>query len=314
MKIVTYESGITDPPAEVPASACVEEMPETARECDILPTGTPCDDGNVETTDDKCISRAADAQCAGVVAIVSSLMFEAPVENLALPDATATPEEINSSPAAEAIKAALLTELAPAFGQDATITIIGIAAGSLIVDYRIEVPVEEATADNRDAALDTLSDGLSTNVELPGQDGTAVQLPDPIPAPLVSYAYSFTAAICTVTCSNDCGQAAIARSDIYTCLVDGIPGALSACHQALGPPPETRTTCCPAADPDTCRAPMPILSASFNRNQGAEELPPPSDDETDDETGDFRSPTKVSSGAVAAPIGLLAASALLGAI
>jgi len=293
MKIVTYESGITDPPSEVPAQMCqVEEMPETVRECEILPAGTPCSDGRAETTNDRCTERAPGAQCAGVVAMASRLLFEASVEDgfseVALPSPTATPAEINASPAAVAIKEALLSELAPAFGAETTIVIISITGGSLIVDYRVEVPLGGATAENKAAALDSLSDGLSTDIILPMQDGNEMQLPDPIPAPMVSYAYFFTAATCPFTCSNDCGQVAITRSDLYTCLIDGTPGALSACHQTLGPPPETRTTCCPASDPLTCRAPMPILSASFSRNQDNDEVPSPRDDDTDDETGDQR--------------------------
>jgi hypothetical protein len=254
--------------------------------------------------------------------MVSKLRFDIDIDNIDLPDAaTATSEEIDSSPAAVAIKEALASELGSAFGPDATIIIISIAAGSMVVDYRIEVPVAAATQENKAAAMESLSDGLTAAVALPAADGTGdVQLPDPIAAPLVTYAYVRVAPTCPVTCSNDCGTPALLRSDVYRCLVDGAPvqGA-TACINALGAPPSTRTTCCSAADPESCRAPMPILSASFNRNQGGEELPPPSGgddgDDGDDSDDGENVPDKTSTGTtVAFMASLLAASALLGAM
>ena len=60
---------------------------------------------------------------------------------------------------------------------------------------------------------------------------------------------------------------------------------------------------------------MPVLSASFNRNQGEEELPPDDSDDSGTEQGETEVPGKMSSGmVVASSIGLLATSALLGAI
>ena len=314
MKVVTYETGVTDPPVEVPVSLCESDnMPSSAMRCDILPKDTPCDDGNSDTTNDQCNSRAADAECVGVVAMVSKLRFDIAVDDIALPDAaTATPEEIDSSPAAVAIKEALASELRSTFGSDVTIVVVSIAAGSMVVDYRIEVPVAAATQDNKAAAMESLSDGLTVAVSLPAADGTGdVQLPDPIVAPLVTYAYVRQAPTCPVTCSSDCGAPAVLRSDIYRCLVDGAPvqGA-TACINALGAPPSTRTTCCSAADPEFCKAPMPVLSASFVPNQGGEEPPLPTGGDDGDEL-----PDKTSTGTtVATMASLLATSVLLGAM
>ena len=57
---------------------------------------------------------------------------------------------------------------------------------------------------------------------------------------------------------------------------------------------------------------MPVLSASFNRNQGSEELPLSPPDDSGTEQGETEVPNKMSSGTVvASSIGLLATSALL---
>merc|ERR1711871_1269731 len=146
--------------------------------------------------------------------------------------------------------------------------ILSISSGSLIVDYRIEIPADAATEDNKAAATSLIKDSME--VELPLTTGGTASLENPVVERFVTYSYVKTVGTCPSTCSNECGAPAIAVDDIYTCVEDGVAVAQSACSPKLGDVPVTRTTCCSAADPETCIARVvPVLSQSVG---GDEEL------------------------------------------
>jgi hypothetical protein len=69
-----------------------------------------------------------------------------------------------------------------------------------------------------------------------------------------SYAYVRTAGTCPVAaCSAACGYEGLSVADVYACKEDGVSVAEDSCVSAgIGAAPSSETTCCPAADEDTC--------------------------------------------------------------
>jgi hypothetical protein len=247
--VTTYESGSVTRET-VSRSACGDiegDVPVASRPCDTLPAGTPCDDNDRESTSDQCTSRDDDAQCAGKVVMESKLVFATPTEDIALPGPG---EDVDTSPAATAIKAGLVSGLGASLGEDVTITVLSISSGSMVVDYSIEVPAATATPEAKAAAEGSLAG--SVEVALPLEGGGEQQMPAPAIQRFVTYAYVRTAGVRTGTCSTACGARAVVANDIYTCTENGLGVALSSCVPSLGQVPVTRTECCPDADPDTC--------------------------------------------------------------
>jgi hypothetical protein len=266
-------------------SACVQIKPADIRVCAPLPEDSPCDDRNDETVDDRCGSTKA-GSCAGKIALVSSVTFDIPIFELddtqtaSSDDAgneTARPA-VDSSPIARVVKPALATALT-AGGMNCTeddIVVLSISAGSLVVDYRVQVPPVLATPSIRAAAAAAVADPASVGLpvdtmaisvvttDASGNAITVTSSNTPIVEAFRSYAYVLLAGSCPAAadCSSICGTAALTAPDEYTCHEDGeLIDDQEPCVSALGGVPSSSTECCPAADPDACRPAPPPESA-----------------------------------------------------
>ena len=140
VKVMIFANGAVEREDEVledgAATSCdAAAQPDATRECETLPIGTACDDTNADTSNDVCTAVAgAEDVCQGLVALVSALTFDLPVESLELPDESASAEEIDGSEIATDIKRSLLPVLEESFGTRLTedsITVLSIQAGSL---------------------------------------------------------------------------------------------------------------------------------------------------------------------------------------
>ena len=254
-------------------AACTVELagakPAAEAPCDVIAAGASCDDGDDATMDDVCAADAggvATGVCAGAVQLVAAIALPVPdIADIVLPAATATAADIDASPIAASVKTAVAGAMAGVEEADITVNSIAIAgggrrrlqeAGSLEVDYTIALPAAagETATETADAAKAAAAAADQIVVTIPADatvGGVAVPVTVDVPVP-VSYAYVSTSTCGTAACSNTCGAAELTAPDVYTCLADGAAVPLAQCHENLGAQPATETTCCPAADADTC--------------------------------------------------------------
>ena len=244
MVLTVYSTGAVRR-EEALAENCEGDGPATTQECETLPVGTVCDDGEAATTGDAC---NADGECKGTKVLKSKLVFAVDTETIALPPADASPEEVAASPAAVALAGSIKDSLVASFGDGINVVILRILAGSLVVDYNVEIPPEVVvTQAVRESAAESI--GRATPPELPAEDGGTVALPAPYVEPFKSYSYSRTTG-CTAgsECSNACGYVGEVAADFYTCLEDGVAVAAVSCVDAgVGDEPQSQTVCCPPA-------------------------------------------------------------------
>jgi hypothetical protein len=169
---------------------------------------------------------------------------------------------------AVALKDSLTTTLTASLGEGVEVVILGLSAGSLVVDYKVDVPAAiTVDATDKSSAVDAIA--AAPAVQIPTTSGTPIPASAPIVEAFKSYAYVRTAGTCPVApadCSAACGYEGLSVADVYACKEDGVSVAEDSCVSAgIGAAPSSETTCCPAADEDTCE-------------QSAEEvtaLPPP---------------------------------------
>jgi hypothetical protein len=221
-------------------------MPANTAECPPVLDGSPCDDGNPETNNDVCDGSS----CAGKIALVSQLSFDIAVEI-----AEGSDEFIQVE---QSIKTALAATLAGAGLQCSAddITIIGLYAGSLVVDYRVEVPAAVVTPEIKTNAVDAIADPTSPMANIVIMDASGVEVPTGAPSvlPFKTYAWKKQDAPCPVT--NSCGVESTSVMDTYICLENAglglstVPDA--ACVVSLGRKPETWTLCSGTPDCPTC--------------------------------------------------------------
>jgi hypothetical protein len=210
---------------------------------------------------DQCTSITED-KCAGKVALVSAVTFNLGLDasSVERPDEN---EDVDSSAAGVAIKAGLADALEADFGSDITIVILDITfvsnrrrlqdaqPSSILVDYRVEVPVTE---DMDTAAITAAKESASTAVgtdlavDLPALGGGTVEVPRGTAQsqPFKTYTFARTAGVCAAVCSQACGAEAVIVSDVYTCMEDGVAKDSSVCEPKLGATPTTETVCCAA--------------------------------------------------------------------
>ncbi len=228
------------------------DAPKATMDCPALAEGTHCDDGDAATTGDACPASGA---CTGKQMLKSKLTFPINAEEVALPAPTATPEEITASPVGMAVSASIKSSLGATLGTDIEVTILNFQAGSLVFDFKVEVPATTAVDDN--ARSDTIAAiAAATPPDLPAADGGAVvSAGTPYVEPFKTYAYSRTAGCVAMSyCSNKCGYEGETTADIYQCLEDGASVSTDACVAAgIGTVPESESTCCPSADEETCQ-------------------------------------------------------------
>jgi hypothetical protein len=214
----------------------------------------------------------ADSECRGHVALVSEVAFAMPADNLDLPSAEATPDEVNISPIAVSIKSSLVGVLRASLGPAVTadsVTILSIRAGSLVVDYRVDVPLEAATEENQARAVAAVSDPTTVGLPATAMDVTVLDAKgdEVVAAGAVQQAFrtfSYTQAstcpagmqpgVDSSDCSSACDFEGLVAPDVWTCNEDGAPVAPLACVAAgLGEAPSTDVQCCPPAEEASCR-------------------------------------------------------------
>ena len=250
-----------------------------SQDCSTLDVSTPT---ACTAHRDHCTYRTQ-SFCQGKVALVAAVVFDIAIDDTALTaiaDAAAVDEagEIvwDDTPIGTTAKAALQPILVAA-GMQCTvddITILSITAGSLNIDYKVEVGAEFATPQIKETASAAVADPASVN--LPA-DSMAITVNDPVTGLTVtasgavqeafkSYTYAKLPGSCnapelctgelgsdgTCTCSTVCGQDAMSAPDVYSCLedYDSVRSSssnevqLSLCVPSLGAVPTTGTLCC----------------------------------------------------------------------
>ena len=258
--LTIYSTGAVvraDEDLEVDATTeCTGDEPAATQACATLAAGTPCDDSNPETTADQCTTAEAAGVCEGKQVLVSALTFDMDIATIDVSDIPvgATTEQITESAAGQALSTSIKASLTGSFGSDIVVTILSITAGSLVVDYKVDVPatavVDQA---HKDAAASAIS--AAADIALPAATGGGtVAASAPIVEPFKLYAYVRTAGSCpAATCSAACGYEGLTAADVYACQEDGVSVAAASCVGAgIGAALTTATECCPAADADTC--------------------------------------------------------------
>ena len=253
-------------------SGCEEaERPSTTQACRNLDVGTRCDDRNPDTTNDVCTSDGDDAQCQGTVALVSAVTFNIPVESLDIPDESASAEDVDASPVALAVKTSLKPVLARSFGVRLTadsITVLRIRAGSLEVDYKVDLPPAAATEEAQDAAVAAIADPAAAGLRPDAMDlsltdttGRQVVSNGALPQPFHTFSYVWAntcpagqqPGVDSSGCPSACGRSEVTARDSWRCLRDGSAVHSSLCEEnGLGMLPLTFTQCCPAPEDGTC--------------------------------------------------------------
>jgi hypothetical protein len=177
---------------------------------------------------------------------------------VALPAGDASPEEVNSSPTANKIKDAIGPALVDKLGSDVVVTALGMKgmrAGSLVVDYKVEVPADVTTDSlTKQSTTKHVQDSVVWPVLPAANGGADVDPGTPVVDLLQNYAYSRTAGCLAATdCSTACGYEGEEAGDIYQCLEDGSAVSTATCEGAgIGPVPTSTSMCCPPADKETC--------------------------------------------------------------
>jgi hypothetical protein len=202
-------------------------------------TDSPCDDDDTKSMDDTC---SASGECKGVVALGGELSYPLAVDTI--PDATSDPQaraELETS-----ITTNLVTVLTVG-GMTCTaadIVLTDISAGSVVIDYTVNVPPELATPEVQSSAAAALADppeGTSMAITIGGETAAVAEV-----EPFKAYAWVKGA----VVCADACGTAAETVVDTYTCEEDGVGVDASLCIDNQLQEPSTTTYCPPTDDCD----------------------------------------------------------------
>jgi len=210
--------------------------------------------------------------------LASSLTLALPAEDavdqLQLPDEDASPEDIAANPVGQKIKETIESGVRQQDGyESAVVTITKLLAGSLVVDFNVEVPMsavsepQDVDDEPQDGATDEATDPFAALIEGVADAFADVELPTTEGEPLTiaadavvvetfkSYVYQYTPGCAPVAdCSNACGYEGYGQADIYRCLEDGIEVDSSLCVDAgFSEPAASESICCPPADEATCQ-------------------------------------------------------------
>jgi hypothetical protein len=161
--------------------------------------------------------------CAGKVQLAAKVDLPMDNANLVLPDANATPDEVDASPIADAVKTALATALAVVkgdikiksiikttarrrLGADASASALAstrrrLDVDGIAVDYAVELDATAAAAAKTASASMTVPD-VTIPASANGGVALTVLSADIVPAPLVSYAWVTTKATCPTACGT----------------------------------------------------------------------------------------------------------------
>ena len=141
--------------------------------------GSSCDDGSDATMNDRC---TAEDTCVGKVALTSKVTFNIPAEDLDL-DLNIPAENLDASPLAMSIKEGLQPVLSAA-GMDCSVNdikILGLAVGSLVIDYRVDVAVAPGSATVPDELRnDAVASMGNVALTIPAEATISGNAPDPI--------------------------------------------------------------------------------------------------------------------------------------
>jgi hypothetical protein len=253
MEIKIYSNDLVTRAEASNTTSCSGDAPADTWDCPALQEGDICVDYDPLTTGDVC--PADGGACRGQKMLKSALTFPVDAATVALPAAGASAAELDSSDTAVVIKNAIRPALVSVLGPDVVVTVLGMQAGSLVVDYTAAVPADVATdSPTKQTATLAVQDSVVWPA-LPAADGVGtIDAGTPVVDLLQNYAYSRTAGCLAATdCSAACGYEGEEADDVYQCLEDGSPVATAACEAAgIGPVPTSTSTCCPPADEETC--------------------------------------------------------------
>lgn len=216
--------------------------------CAAITTGMSCDDGDDQTMRDSCQGTV----CAGKVALVSQLRFDIAIDDVS--DLPAEDSESYKSMETD-IKAALAATLTSASLECTVedITIISISAGSLLIDYKVEVAAEAVSPETRSSAVAAVASPSSplAAIVITDSSGQSLTTGAAVGEEFISYAYTRVPGACPT--EPACGTAALVVEDSYLCQENFgtglIPTGDSVCIAPLGPKPTSQTTC---PDPLPC--------------------------------------------------------------
>ena len=227
-------------------------MPNATSECAAVSAGTACDDGDDATMNDVC----TESTCAGKVALVSKLTFDIAIDDASdLPDENSTAFRDMETDVKNALAATLTAGALECTADD--ITILSIAAGSLIIDYKVEVAASAVSEETKASALAAVADPASplAAVTVTDSSGASLTTGAATAEDFTSYTYKKTSGICPG--APACGGAAPVVADTYVCQESSNGSSLvtvadSVCVTPLGAKPTSQTTCAlPPACP-TC--------------------------------------------------------------
>ena len=222
--------------------------PVATSACAAITTGMSCDDGDAQTMSDSCKGTV----CAGKVALVSQLRFDIAIDDVS--DLPAEGSDSYKSMEAD-IKAALAATLTSASLECTAedVTIISINAGSLVIDYKVEVAAETASPAARSSAVAAVASPGSplAAIVITDSSGRSLTTGAAVAEEFISYAYTRVPGACPA--EPACGTAATVVEDNYLCQENFgtglIPTGDSVCVAPLGPKPASQTTC---PDPPSC--------------------------------------------------------------
>lgn len=183
---------------------------------------------NIETSDDICASVSA-GSCAGKVKLAAQVQLPIDTSNLVMPGTDDTPEQINASPIAAAVKDGLAAALAGVTVPDITVNGITTVTSSgrrrlqddvdgIAVDYVIALPPAAAATAKADSATMTVPDVVVPAEATTTGSAITVASADIVAPPLKSYAWVEAAA----TCPTECGAASSTPANTFTCAEDGV--------------------------------------------------------------------------------------------
>lgn len=235
---------------------CTGIKPVMSRECETQAVGTACDDGDEQTMGDVCMSEFADS-CAGKVNLVAAMTYDVAIDASDVASMVDENYPVDESPIAVELKEKLAATLS-AGGMNCAvqdITILSIAAGSLVIDYVVRVPAAVATPTIKAAAAAAIADPSTVGlphammtIELSNEDGDTVLASGAVQEAFKSYAFVGTRVCPTTPCPVLCGAPALIMEDVYSCVEDAVPTNMTLCVASLGPVPTSSTLCCTATD------------------------------------------------------------------
>eukprot|EP01045_Picozoa_sp_COSAG04_P011047 COSAG04_NODE_698_length_11049_cov_9.441370_2_plen_2967_part_00 len=193
--------------------------------------GSACDDGLRATSHDIC----TDGVCAGKAVLATSLVLPVDAPSVDAIAAIGTPQRARLE---NQVKQVLLPSIRAAglYIAHDDIMIHSFKAGSVVVDFSMRVPVDEATSSNQER----IGSELATSTGTLTLGDQTVQLSEVTMEPLRLYSWVRHPGLCG-NCADGIPRVV---NDRYECSEDGFGALDSYCVAIVGPMPVSGTECC----------------------------------------------------------------------